>query len=198
MPQLLKSSLIFLSSIIFVSILFTPLTVFGILPLERSIKLAFIPISASSAYLIIKKKKIGIALLSLLLFTFPINSASYSWNEAGRFITHDWEITSAQYLASHFAGVLLADYKETPILNFYGNFDKTYNDFYLIGKRPDIFNPTFIKEQNIKIIQITQITILRENWAKRNLDINHFLNSPSFNCIYSNEYSTTLSNNNVK
>jgi hypothetical protein len=193
-----KRPFISFSILIFVSIILVPLTVFGILPLERSIKLSFISLSAFSAYLILKKRKIGIILLSLLLLTLPINFASYYWNEAGRYMTHDWEVTSAHFISSNFHGTLLAEYKETTILKFYGNFNKVYDDFQLIGERPDIFNSTFIKEQNIKIVQITQLTILRESWAKRNLDINQFINSPSFNCIYSSEYSTTISNNNAK
>jgi len=193
-----RRSFVLLSSIIFVSLLLVPLTVFGILPLERTIKLAFIPISAFSAHLILKNKKMGIVLLSILLFTIPINFASFYWNEAGIYMTHDWELASAQFICAGSYGALLAEYKETTICKFYGNFSKTYDDFHIVGKRPAIFNSTFIKEQNVKIIQITQLAVLKESWARRKLDINQFLNYSSFNCIYSSEYSIIISNNNAK
>ncbi len=192
-----KKPFMFLFSLLLTSALLVPLTVFGILPLERSIKLAFIPLSIFSTYFLFKRRRIGIVLLAILILSIPINFAAVYWNEAGRYQTYDWEIASAKFTSSHFHGTLLAESKETSILNFYGNFTNVFSDFRLLGERPDVFTVDFIDEQNIELVQITQITILRNSWAERNLNFNLFLNSSTFNCVYSNGYSMTFLRNNA-
>jgi len=172
-----------------------PLTLIGALPLERALKLAFIPLSILSACLILERRKSGALILTFILLTIPVNFASLYWNELGRKMTFDWETDSARFIASNFHGVLLSEFRETGIQNFYGNFSRVYNDYYLWGKRPDVFNHSFIEEKNIELVYITQLTILKESWSGKELDINSFLDSPFFNCISSNEYSLVLIKN---
>ena len=76
-----KPSFIFSLSFIIVGGLMVPLTVFGILPLERSIKLAFIPLSLFAAVYVVYKKKVGVLFLAFLLFTIPLNFAAVYWGE---------------------------------------------------------------------------------------------------------------------
>ena len=190
----IDSKLTFLLSILAAGIIVVPLTAFGILPLERPIKLAFIPLSILSAYLIAQKKKLTVLTLIFLLTTIPINFASFYWGEPTK-MTHDWEISSAQFVSANFHGTVLGEFKETSILKFYGNFNKVYNDYYLVGNRPDVFNLTFIKEQNIELVYITQLTIMKESLAGRRLEISTFVNSTLFNCVNSNGYSITFLRN---
>jgi hypothetical protein len=188
------AKLTFLNGLLITSLMVIPLIIFGILPLERSIQLAFIPLSAFSAYLIYQKKKVGALILISLLFTLPINFASLYWNEAS-IMTHDWEISSAQFVSANFHGTVLGEFKETSILKFYGNFNKVYSDYYLVGSRPDVFNLTFIKEQNIELVYITQLTIMKQSLVGRPLEISTFVNSTLFNCVNSNGYSITFLKN---
>jgi len=171
--------------------LLLPLTVFGILPLERPIKLAFISLSVFSAYLICQKKKLGALVLFFLIVTLPINFASFYWGEVSR-MTHDWEISSACFISSNFNGVALGEFKESSIWKFFGNFSKVYNDYYLYGMKPDVFNLTFIEKQSIELIYITQITLQKESLYGRPLDMSTFVYSTRFNCISANGYSITL------
>lgn len=185
----------FLLGLLIASLAATPLTFFGMLPLERSIKLAFIPLTIFSAYLILERKKFGALILLFLLLTLPVNFASFYWNELQREMTFDWEISSARFISSNFHGILLGGFKETAIQNFYGNFSRIYNDYYLLGRRPNLFNYSFIEEEGIELVYITQLTILKESWSGRDLNIDLFLNSPSFDCVHSNEYSFVLVKN---
>jgi|GEM_PF-5851232 len=167
------------------------LTAFGILPLERPIKIAFISLSTFSAHLICQKKKLGALLLLFLIITLPLNFASFYWGEASR-MTHDWEISSATFISSHFNGVALGGFKETSIWKFFGNFNKIYNDYYLYGTKPDVFNLTFIQSQSIELIYISQTTLQKESLSGRPLNVSTFINSTKFNCISANGYSITL------
>jgi hypothetical protein len=186
--------LTFLLSILTAGIILVPLTAFGILPLERPIKLAFIPLSILSAYVIAHKKKLTVLILLFLLTTIPINFASFYWGEPIK-MTHDWEISAAKFVSANFRGTILGEFKETSILKFYGNFNKVYSDYYLVGSRPDIFNLAFIKEQNIELVYITQLTIMKESLAGRQMEISTFVNSTLFNCVNSNGYSITFLRN---
>lgn len=186
-----KTPFNFLSSIAVAGALLLPLTVFGILPLERSIKLAFIPLSVFFAYLVCQKKKFGVIVLFSLLLTLPVNFASFYWNEATR-MTHDWEVSSANFISSNFHGIAMGEFKETSIWKFFGNFSQLYNDYYLYGKRPDIFNMTFIDKYSVELVYITQLTLQKEALSGRLLDINNLRSSITFNCINSNGYSTIL------
>jgi hypothetical protein len=167
------------------------LTAFGILPLERPIRIAFIPLSAFSAYLICQKKKLGSLLLLLFIITLPLNFASFYWGEASR-MTHDWEISSAIFISDHFNGVALGGFKETSIWKFFGNFSKIYNDYYLYGTKPDVFNLTFIQKQSIELVYISQTTLQKELLSGRPLNVSTFIDSTKFNCISANGYSITL------
>jgi hypothetical protein len=191
-----KRKFTYLFALLVASILAAPLTLFGILPLERTIKLAFIPVSIVVAYLVIDKKKLGGLLLIFLLVTFPVNFASFYWDEIGRNATLDWTVAPAKFIASNFHGVVLGEWKNTAIMEFYGNFSKVYNDYYLIGKRPDLFemyNYSFIEENGIGLVYITQLTT--ESAGERSgqtLTLRNFLDNPFLDCAYSNDYSAIL------
>jgi hypothetical protein len=190
----IDSKLTFLLSILTTGIILVPLTAFGTLPLERPIKLAFIPLSILSAYFIIQKKLATLVLI-FLLTTIPINFASFYWSEVNK-MTHDWEISSAQFISANFHGTVLGEFKEACIMRFYGNFKKVYDDYQQVGERqPDIFNLTFIKKQKIELVYISQLNIMDHFLAGRRLEICTFVNFTLFNCVNSNEYSITLLRN---
>lgn len=184
----------FLWGLLVASILAAPLTLFGVLPLERPIKLAFLPLCILSAYFILQKKKIGIPMLIFLTLTIPINFASIYWNEPGA-MTHDWEVSSAKFIASNFHGIILGEFKETMIQQYYGDFNKVYNDYYLYGERPEVFNYNFIKENFVELVYLTQLTVQKESRAGRNMDLTSFVNSTMFDCVNSNGYSIILIRN---
>jgi hypothetical protein len=191
-----KRNFNFLFALLVASILAAPLTLFGILPLERTIKLAFIPVSTLAAYLVTEKKKLGGILLVFLLVTFPVNFASYYWDEIGRSANPDWGVYSAKFIASNFHDVVLGEWKNTAIMEFYGNFSRIYNDYYLLGKRPDLFemyNYSFIEENGIGLVYITQLTT--ESAGEKSgqtLTLSNFLDNPFLDCAYSNDYSAVL------
>jgi hypothetical protein len=190
----IDSRLTFLLSILAAGIIATPLTVFGILPLERPIKLAFVSLSILSAYFISQKKKLVVLALVFLLATIPINFATFYWSEAAR-MTHDWETSSARFISAKYNGTVLGEFKDTSILRFYGNFGRVYNDYHLVGERPNVFDLAFIKEQEIGLVYITQLTVMKESLAGTQLEISTFVNSTSLDCVNSNEYSITLLRN---
>jgi hypothetical protein len=168
-----------------------PLTVVGILPLERSIKIAFIPLSLFGAVLICSKRKIGVLLLAFLLFTIPINFASVYWGEAST-MTHDWELASSMFVSDNFHGVLLGEFKTTSIMNYYGDFRAIFNDYSLYGYRPNIFNLTYIEENHVQVVYITQLTLYRAESLGLEVNMDSFLNSPEFSCVHSDGYSYVL------
>lgn len=168
-----------------------PVTFFGVLPLERAIRLAFIPLCVFAAYVVTRKKRVGGILLIILVFTIPVNFASLYYSEASK-MTHDWEVSSAIFAGSNFHGTILSEYRETGVLEYYGNFSNIYNDYYLVGQRPDVFNFTFIENHGIQLVYFTQLTIQSFSSAGEILNETSFLESPSFSCIYSNGYSQFL------
>ncbi len=178
----------FLLAILFAGLTEIPLTLFGVLPLERSIQLAFIPLSVFSAYLICTKKKVGVTILIFLVLTIPINFAANYWNEPFT-MTFNWEISSAKFAANYFHGIVLADYTESEIMNYYGNFSKVYNDYYAIGAPPDVFNQNFIAAHGIKLVCITQLDVLNQALEGYNLSPT-FLENSTFDLVYNNGYST--------
>jgi hypothetical protein len=107
-------------------------------------------------------------------------------------MTHDWEISSAIFISDHFNGVALGGFKETSIWKFFGNFSKIYNDYYLYGTKPDVFNLTFIQKQSIELVYISQTTLQKELLSGRPLNVSTFIDSTKFNCISANGYSITL------
>jgi len=188
----------FLLALLLVSFVAFPLTLFGILPLERSIKLAFIPLSILSGYLIVKRKRVGAVAIAFLLMTIPVNFASLYWNEVGKSMTHSWEISSAMFIGARFNGVILGEFKETAIDNFYGNFSKVYNDYYQGGNRPDLsdlFNYSFIEGHNVGLIYTTQLTVLSTNLHSENDPNSLFLNLPFLNLVHSDGYSWVYTSN---
>ena len=185
-----KTGKTFLLAILFAGLLEFPLTLFGILPLERAIQLAFIPLSVLIAYLVRTKKKVGITILVFLLLTIPINFAATYWNEPF-IMTHNWEISSADFAANYYHGIVLADYKVTGIMNYYGDFSKVYNDYYAIGSPPDVFNQSFITNTGIQLVCITQLDVLNQALEGHNFN-SAFLENSTFNVVYSNWYSTIL------
>jgi len=191
-----KRKLVYFLAVLIASILAAPLTLFGILPLERTIKLAFIPISVLGAYLVVKKKRLGGLVLIALLLTFPVNFASLYWDEIGRSTYFDWDIDSAKFIARDFNGVVLGQWRDTAVMDFYGNFDRVYNDYFLLGKRPDLFemyNYSFIEAKGIGLVYITQLTT--ESAGERSgqtLTLGNFLDNPFLDCVYSNDYSAVL------
>jgi len=192
----------FVLTLLAVSLISAPLTLFGILPLERTIRLAFIPASLFLAYLITIERharlaKVGASVLLFLLLTFPLNFASFYWNEISRNATLDWEVSSAKFIGFNSNGILLGEFKETAIQTYYGNFSLVYNDYYLVGNRPDIFNYTFIEEGRMNVIYITQLSVLRASWSGMNLSMELFLNSSFLDCVHSNGYSIVLVRNHL-
>jgi hypothetical protein len=185
-----KTSKNFLLAALFAGLTEVPLTVLGILPLERTIQLAFIPLSVFSAYLICKKKKVGIAILVLLVLTIPINFAATYWNEPFK-MTHNWEISSAEFAANYSHGIVLADVKDREIMNYYGNFSKVYDDYYAVGAPPDVFNTTFISTHGIQLICITQLTVLSQVLEGHNVSPT-FLEDSTFDVVYNNGFSKIL------
>jgi len=190
-----KKKFTFLLALLTASVIAAPLTLLGILPLERTIRVAFVPLSICSGYLILKRRKVGALVLLLLLATLPINFASLYWNEVETTMTHDWEISSAKFASSNFHGIILGSFKAAGIFAFYGNFSKVYSDYHLAGTRPDVFNSSFIEEERIELVYVSQLTVLRERYSGRDLDMDLFLGSPPFNRVYSNEYSIVLVRN---
>ena len=186
-----KAILVFFVTWLSVAFISLPLTVFGLMPLERPIKIAFIPLALFSACLVVQKKKLGSLLLIFLLVTIPINFASFYWNEAST-MTHNWELASAEFIGGNFNGTILGEFKETSIMRFYGNYSKVFNDYSAYGIRPDIFNMTFIRDMRIELVYITQLTIFRASLIGINVDAAEFINDTGFNCIYSNGYSSAF------
>jgi len=191
-----KRKLAYLLALLVASFLAAPLTLFGMLPLERTIKLAFIPVSIFAAYLVTDKRRFGGLLLVFLLLTFPVNFASFYWDEIGRSANLDWDIDSAKFIASNFHDVVLGQWKDTAIMEFYGYFSKVYNDYYLLGKRPDLFemyNYSFIEANGIGLVYIAQLTT--ESAGEKSgqtLTLGNFLDNPFLDCVYSNDYSAVL------
>jgi hypothetical protein len=187
-----RRSFAFLFVLLIASLLPLPLSLVGTLPLERTIRLAFIPLSIFAAYLVIRHKKIGVLVLAFLLFTVPINFASLYYNEMGSNMTFNWEVNSAKFASSNFNGTILGSFKETGVLDFYGNFSKTFNDYHLLGRTPpDVFNFTYIQSNRIELVYITQLNVLGES-TRGGLDTTLMQNSSFFNSIYSDGYSYFL------
>jgi hypothetical protein len=186
-----RSRLDVLLSLLVAAGIAAPVTFLGVLPLERTIILAFIPLCVFAAYVVTRKKRVGGILLIILVFTIPVNFASLYYSEASK-MTHDWEVSSAIFAGSNFHGTILSEYRETGVLEYYGNFSKIYNDYYLVGQRPDVFNFIFIENHGIQLVYLTQLTIESFSSTGKILNETSFLESPSFNCIYSNGYSQFL------
>lgn len=187
-----RRSFAFLFVLLVASLLPLPMTLFGTLPLERTIRLAFIPLSIFSAYLVVKNRRIGVLVLAFLLFSVPINFASLYYNEMGNNMTFDWEVSSAKFASANFNGIILGSFKETGVLDFYGNFSETFNDYHLLGREaPDVFNFSYIQNHGIELVYITQLTVLGES-SRGGLDTTLMQNSSFFNCIYSDGYSYFL------
>lgn len=184
-----KHGFIFLICFLVTSLILVPLTVFGTLPIERSLKLAFLPLSIFSALFIGHKKKLGIVLLVLILATIPVNFAAFYSGEA-QTMTHDWEVNSAKFVSESFHGVLLGEFKTTTIMNYYGNYSRIVDDYSLYGTRPNIFNITFIEIEHAETVYVTQLTIERATGLGIDIDMNSFINSTEFSCVHSNGYSS--------
>jgi len=178
-------------SILVSSVVSVPLTIFGILPLERPIRLAFIPLTMLSAYFVSRYKRIGSLILVIFVLTIPLNFASMYWNEPFK-MYYDWEVESGQFIADNFDGVLTGDFSSTSVLNYYGDFDAIYNDYYLVGYRPDIYNYTHIVDNDVELIYLHQIIMLKEEWRGRSENYEFLLGSDSFNRVYSSYYSNVL------
>jgi hypothetical protein len=189
----INTRFLFLLALFIAGLVATPLTILGILPLERSLKLIFIPLSVFSAYFISQKKKVGALVIVFLLLTLPMNFASFYWSEASK-MTHDWELDAARFVASYFHGAVLGEFKDTSIFSFYGNFSTVYNDYYLVGQKPNVFNYEYVKQNSIELVYVTQLTIMKESLAGRDLNKNLSANSVALDCIYSNGYSVFLHN----
>lgn len=183
-----KASVYFLSSFLIVGLFMMPFTVFGILPLERPIKLVFIPLALFAAIFICSKKKLGVFFLAFLLFTIPINFAACYWGEADT-MTHDWEVAAAKFVGDNFHGILLGNFKIVGVMDYYGNFSAIYDDYSLVGERPNIFNVTFIMEHHVEAVCITQLTLRSAQALGIEIDLDSFWNSRDFSCVYSNGYS---------
>ncbi len=183
-----RSGFNFLSSLLAISAFMLPLTFFGILPLERPIKLAFLPLSIFAALFIGHRKKFGVILLAFLLFTIPVNFAAVYWGETST-MTHDWEVNSAMFVSDNFHGVLLGEFKTTSIMDYYGNFSAIFDDYSLYGQRPNIFNVTFIELNHVEVVYISQLTLERAELLGIDVDLNSFMNSTEFSCVHSNGYS---------
>ena len=145
---------------------------------------------------VVYKKKVGVLFLAFLLFTIPLNFAAVYWGEAST-MTHDWEIGSAKFVSANFDGVLLGDFKTTTIMNYYGNFSAIYDDYSLYGERPDIYNVTFIEENNVGLVYIDQLGLYKGAAYGMDVDMNSFTNSTDFSCVYSNGYSFVFSREEV-
>jgi hypothetical protein len=105
---------------------------------------------------------------------------------------YDWEVDSGLFLSQNFEGNIAGDFPSTSVFSFYGDYNRIYNDYYLVGYRPNIFNITYIEEHLIDVIYINQINMLREEWRGRSENIYYLLESREFNRVYSNYYSTLL------
>jgi hypothetical protein len=181
----------FMLGFLITGLLMLPFTLVGILPLERPIKIVFLPLSLFVAFLISDKKKLGVLLLAFVLLTVPINFASVYWNEAST-MTHDWEVNSAQFVSGNFHGNLLGEFKEVSIMEYYGNFNAIFDDYSLYGERPNVFNITFIEQVHIEVVYITQLTLERATGIGIDVDLDAFRNSTNFNCVHSNGYSSVF------
>ena len=186
-----RHSFRFMLTFIITALLMLPFTLVGILPLERPIKILFLPLSLFVAFLISDKKKLGVLLLAFVLLTIPINFASVYWGEAST-MTHDWELNSAQFVSGNFNGNLLAEFKEVGIMEYYGSFNAVFNDYSLYGERPNIFNITFIEQVHIEVVYITQLTLERATGLGIEVGLDSFENSTKFNCVHSNGYSSVF------
>ena len=127
------------------------------------------------------------------MITTPITFASLYWSEGGD-MTHDWEKNGAIFISNNFNGSILSDFKDSMLLKYYGNFTKMYNNFFLVGQAPDVFNLTFVQEQKIQVIYLSQITEEIQIYQGRNFTIDSFAQNGGLNCIYSNGYSVALIN----
>ena len=186
-----RHSFRFMLTFIITALLMLPFTLVGILPLERPIKILFLPLSLFVAFLISDKKKLGVLLLAFVLLTIPINFASVYWGEAST-MTHDWELNSAQFVSGNFNGNLLAEFKEVGIMEYYGSFNAVFNDYSLYGERPNIFNITFIEQEHVEVVYITQLTLERATGLGIEVGLDSFGNSTKFNCVHSNGYSSVF------
>ncbi len=186
-----KRKTIFLTALVCVGVLITSLSIFGILPIERSIELIFIPVSVFSAFLIVKKKKVGVAILIFLVATVPLNFVAYYWEEP-YFMTYGWEVSSAQFISHNFHGVILSDYPESLIMAYYnGTFSRSYTNFYVTGTPPNIFNLTYITMNKVQVVYISQLSMLFAQINGQRVDKNLTVDS-NFDCICSTYYSTVL------
>jgi hypothetical protein len=186
-----KQTAVFLVALLCAGAFLAVATIFGALPVERSIELAFIPLSVFSAFLILKNKKVGIALLIFLVATIPINFASYYWDEPFP-MTHSWELSGGKFVADNFNGTILSDYKEYLIMSYYhGEFTGVYNEAYY----GNIYNASFVLTNNIQLVYVNPLGMLKISYSVGETNIN-FSDSLNFDCIYSDSYSTVLINSN--
>jgi hypothetical protein len=186
-----KSKSAFLIALLFSGVFLAIATILGALPVERSIELAFIPLSVFSALFIVKYKKVGTALLIFLVATIPINFASYYWDEPFP-MTHSWEVSSAQFISQNFNGSVLSDYKESLIMTYNGGkFAGVYTEAYY-----DLYNVTFILTNNIQAVYLSDLATLKYSYSIGGDISSNFSSSLNFDCVYSDSYSTVLVNPN--
>jgi hypothetical protein len=188
-----KPTFFFLIGIILAGLVTVPLTVFGILPIERPLRLLWLAIAPLAALAMYKTKRLGLVLVIFLVVTTPVTFASLYWSEAND-MTHDWEENGAIFVANYYNGNVLSNFKDTMLLKYYGNFSKIYNNFWLVGKAPDIFNATFIEKQNVQIVYFSQLMAEEQTYQGRNISVDSFQQNRGFNCIYDNGHSITIIN----
>lgn len=186
----------FLAALVLAGVLIASLTVFGILPVERSIELAFLPLSVFSGYLVVEKKKIGVVVLIFIVGTIPLNFAVYYWNEPF-YMTHSWEVSSAQFISDNFHGNVLSDYKESLLMEFYnGSFSGVYTDYFLVGSPPNIFNVAYITANRVQLIYVSQLSLLNAQINGEQVDKN-LTSDSNFDVVCSTYYSTVLYDQNT-
>ncbi len=181
-----SSTTILLLAMTVSGLLLGSLTLFGALPIERSIQLAFIPLSIFSAVLLLKNKKIGAILIVFLVATIPLNFAGYYWDEPFS-QTHNWEISSAQFIAQNFHGDVLSDYKEHLLMTYYNGSFRTVHAGVSqggYGGAVNIYNATYIHEYSIQLVYVSQLAMLKASYSGLQTSGN-FTESLNFDCILS-------------
>ncbi len=186
--KIAKQKSFFLLALLFSGVFLAAATLYGALPVERSIQLSFIPLSALSAFLLLKYKKVGTALLVFLIATIPINFASYYWDEPFP-MTHSWELSGGQFITQNFNGTLACDYKEYLIMKYYNGAASGILTETAYGS--DIYNATYLSSNDIELVYVNPLGLLKTSYAFGQSN-SSFIQSLNYDCIYSDSYSMIL------
>jgi hypothetical protein len=131
--------------------------------------------------------------LILLVGTIPLNFASNYWQEPVTKVS-DWETLSAKFISNNFHGVMASSYKEFTVMHYYGgNFSGVFHNYLATGTPPDIFNASFIINNHIELVYITQLDIYLQSIYGRNISIVS-PESIGFDCISSDSHSMVFIN----